>query len=150
MTKGPPSIGGPLYFILHGSLLCRHLISFGYCSCLTKTVWSLHSGHFLGLQRPSFSYPHSSEFQIAIQSSFHLKTIMILFKPVSAKLSSPLDKGTAITKVFSVVRHNIAVMANIPGVIRSGGNFLVQTFFLQLADMQVMGCRVGTFFIDRF
>jgi hypothetical protein len=41
-------------------------------------------------------------------------------------------------------------MADIPGVIRSGGNFLVQTFFLQLADMQVMGCRVGTFFINRF
>jgi hypothetical protein len=75
---------------------------------------------------------------------------MVLLKPVSAKLSSPLDKGTAITQVFSAVRHNITVMADIPGVIRSGGNFLVQTFFLQLADMQVMGCRVGTFFINRF
>jgi len=76
--------------------------------------------------------------------------IMVLYKPVSAKLSSPLDQGTAITKVFRVVRHNIAIMADIPRVIRSGGNFLVQTFFLQLADMQVMGCRVGAFFIDRF
>jgi hypothetical protein len=41
-------------------------------------------------------------------------------------------------------------MADIPGVIGSGGNFLVQTFFLQLADVQVMGCRVGAFLIDRF
>jgi len=150
MTKGPPSIGGPLYFILHDRLLCRHLISFGYCSCLTKTVWSLHSGHFFGLQRPSFSYSHSSQFQIAIQSSSHLKTIKVLFRPVSAKLSGPLDKGTVITEVFSVIRHNIAVMTDIPGVIRSGSNFLMQTFFLQLAEMQVMGCRGGTFFIDRF
>jgi hypothetical protein len=53
--KGPPIDGGPFLFILHGSLLGRRLISFAYFSCLTKTVCSLHSGHFFGLQRPSFS-----------------------------------------------------------------------------------------------
>jgi len=49
----------------------------------------------------------------------------MVLKPVSAKLSSPLYKGTAITKVFCAIRHNIAVMANIPGVIRSDSNFIM-------------------------
>jgi hypothetical protein len=41
-------------------------------------------------------------------------------------------------------------MADIAGIVGSGRDLFLQTFFLQLAEMQMVGLRISTFFIDRF
>jgi hypothetical protein len=68
-----------------------------------------------------------------------LKTILIIFNRITAKLSRLLKKRAAITQVLCAVRHHIAVMADIAGIIRSGSNLISQALFLQLAEMQVVG-----------
>jgi hypothetical protein len=75
---------------------------------------------------------------------------MVIFKPVMATLSSLLQQRAAITQVFSTICHIVAVMTDIAGSIRAGGDLCGQTFFHQLADMELVGFGIGTFPVNCF
>jgi hypothetical protein len=55
---------------LHVGPVRRKKIKGGDYSFLAKDPTPSQEGHFLGLQRPSFSNPHFSHFQTAITYSF--------------------------------------------------------------------------------